>query len=131
MSEGGRNRRTGSGSHSAGRRRAGREARTELASAAAELFGLPADVVAGLPRVELLGGRQLWLEGHTGLLSCGPERIDAGTRAGVLCVRGEGLSLLGITPDALRVGGKIRSLSWERAGERKEPGDGTEGGGNP
>ena len=33
----------------------------------AELFDLPADVVAGLPRLELEGHRQLYLEGHTGL----------------------------------------------------------------
>ena len=32
----------------------------------AELFDLPADVVAGLPRLELVGNRQLYLERHTG-----------------------------------------------------------------
>ena len=29
--------------------------------AVAELFDLPADVVAGLPRLEMIGGRQLYL----------------------------------------------------------------------
>ena len=38
-------------------------------SAVAELFDLPADVVAGLPRLEMVGGRQLYLEHHTGILS--------------------------------------------------------------
>ena len=35
----------------------------------AELFDLPADVVAGLPRLEMVGSRQLYLEHHTGILS--------------------------------------------------------------
>ena len=35
----------------------------------AELFDLPVDVVAGLPRLELIGNRQLYLERHTGLLA--------------------------------------------------------------
>ena len=32
----------------------------------AELFDLPADIVAGLCHVEMLGDRQLFLEGHSG-----------------------------------------------------------------
>ena len=46
-----------------------------LLESVAELFDLPADVVAGLPRLELVGNRQLYLEGHSGLLSYGAERI--------------------------------------------------------
>ena len=37
----------------------------------AELFDLPADVAAGLSHMELLGDRQLFLEGHEGLLAYG------------------------------------------------------------
>ena len=83
---------------------------------AAELFDLPADVVAGLPRLELLGGRQLLLEGRAGLLSYSQERIDVQTSAGVLRVLGADLTLLAMTPEALRIGGRIDSLSWEREG---------------
>ena len=28
----------------------------------AELFDLPADIIAGLPRLEMVGGRQLYLD---------------------------------------------------------------------
>ena len=44
----------------------------------AELFDLPADIVAGLCHVEMLGDRQLFLEGHSGILSYGTEQIDVG-----------------------------------------------------
>ena len=44
-------------------------------AAAAELFDLPADIVAGLPRLEMVGSRQLYLEHHTGLLAYTEEQI--------------------------------------------------------
>lgn len=78
----------------------------------AELFDLPADIVAGLPRLEMVGGRQLYLEHHTGLLSYSEEQIDANTTAGVLRVRGERLTLLAMTAGELRIGGKIGSVEW-------------------
>lgn len=78
----------------------------------AELFDLPADVVAGLPRLEMVGSRQLYLEHHTGLLSCTEEQIDANTTAGVLRVRGARLTLVAMTAGELRVGGRIDSVEW-------------------
>ncbi len=81
-------------------------------TAAAELFDLPADVVAGLPRLEMVGSRQLYLEHHTGLLAYTEERIDANTSAGVLRVSGEGLTLMAMTAGELRIGGKIASVEW-------------------
>ena len=59
----------------------------------AELFDLPVDVVAGLPRLELIGNRQLYLERHTGLLAYSDTQIDANTGFGVLRIRGERLTL--------------------------------------
>ena len=41
----------------------------------AELFDLPADLVAGLPHLEMVGSRQLYLEHHTGILSYSEEQI--------------------------------------------------------
>ena len=78
----------------------------------AERFDLPADVVAGLPRLEMVGSRQLYLEHHTGLLAYTEEQIDANTTAGVLRVRGERLTLLAMTAGELRIGGKIASVEW-------------------
>ena len=63
----------------------------------AELFDLPVDVVAGLPRLELIGNRQLYLERHTGLLAYSDTQIDANTGSGVLRIRGERLTLVAMT----------------------------------
>lgn len=82
----------------------------------AELFDLPADVVAGLPRLELVGSRQLYLEHHTGILAYSDEQIDVNTSGGVLRVRGERLSLLAMTAEELRIGGRIAAVEWVEAG---------------
>ena len=78
----------------------------------AELFDLPADIVAGLPRLEMVGSRQLYLEHHTGLLAYTEEQIDANTSAGVLRVKGRRLTLLAMTAGELRIGGEIWSVEW-------------------
>ncbi len=78
----------------------------------AELFDLPADIIAGLPRLEMIGGRQLYLERHTGLLSYSDRQIDANTAAGVLRVRGERLTLMAMTSEELRIGGRIDAVEW-------------------
>lgn len=80
----------------------------------AELFDLPADVVAGLPRMEMVGSRQLYVEHHTGILAYSEVRIDVNTAAGVLRVEGEGLSLLAMTAEELRIGGQIAAVTWVR-----------------
>ena len=78
----------------------------------AELFDLPADLVAGLPHLEMMGSRQLYLEHHTGLLAYSDTRIDANTPFGVLRVRGQRLTLVAMTGEELRIGGKIDGVEW-------------------
>lgn len=84
----------------------------------AELFDLPADIVAGLPRLEMIGGRQLYLEHHTGLLGYSETRIDANTAVGVLRVKGKNLTLIAMTAEELRIGGRIDAVEWVGAEER-------------
>ena len=80
--------------------------------AVAELFDLPADVVAGLPRLEMVGSRQLYLEHHTGILAYSQDLVDANTSAGVLRIRGANLTLLAMTAGELRIGGRIDAVEW-------------------
>ena len=83
-------------------------------SAVAELFDLPGDVVAGLPRLEMVGSRQLYLEHHAGILAYSEEQIDVNTTAGVLRLRGADLGLLAMTAEELRIGGRIDAVEWVR-----------------
>ena len=80
----------------------------------AELFDLPADLVAGLPHLEMIGSRQLFVEHHTGLLAYSGEQIDVNTTGGVLRLRGKELSLLAMTAEEVRIGGDIAAVEWVR-----------------
>jgi hypothetical protein len=41
-----------------------------------QLFDLPADVLTGIPRIELLGDRELRIERHKGILLYGKEKSE-------------------------------------------------------
>lgn len=80
----------------------------------AELFDLPADVLAGLPRMEMVGSRQMYLEHHAGILAYSDEQIDVNTPEGILRVRGKRLTLTAMTAEELRIGGAIDAVEWVR-----------------
>lgn len=81
-------------------------------SEAAELFDLPADVVAGLPHVEMMGDRQFYMERHRGILSYDQEEIDINGEGLIVKVSGSGLELVSMTGEALRIQGKIQRVEW-------------------
>lgn len=85
-----------------------------LRTRAAELFDLPADLVAGLAHMEVLGDRQLFLEGHDGILSYSDTQIDISAGALVVRVRGSALELRGMTEDEVRVRGQIAAVEFVR-----------------
>ncbi len=86
----------------------------ELRERAAELFDLPADLVAGLAHLEVLGDRQLFLEGHGGILSYSDAQIDISAGELVVRIRGEGLALRGMTGSEVRVRGRIAAIEFVR-----------------
>lgn len=59
--------------------------RAGLLEKTAQVFDLPADAVAGVPRVELVGDRELRMENHRGILAYGPQEIQVS--GGVFGVR--------------------------------------------
>ena len=81
---------------------------------AAELFDLPADMVAGLPHVEVVGSGHFYLENHHGILSYSGEEIDINGEGVVIRVFGSGLELVSMTGDALRIRGGIQRVEWEK-----------------
>lgn len=72
-----------------------------------KLFDVPADVLAGQFRLELIGTEELSLEGHRGILSYGPEQIHISLGNMVLKVAGVELELRAMTSNALCITGKI------------------------
>lgn len=79
----------------------------------AEWFDLPADVVAGVPRLELVADNQLCMENHRGILAYGTQEIHVSAGAFSVRICGEELRLRTMNATGLLVTGQIRSVVLE------------------
>ena len=73
----------------------------------AQVFSLPANVIAGLPLLELTGDRQLRVEGHRGILAYDAREIHIGGGKITIRVRGLGLELKVMNRQELLITGQI------------------------
>ena len=84
--------------------------REGLLEKTAQALDLPADVLAGLPRVELIGDREVRMENHRGILSYGDDEIHISAGGFVIKIVGEELKLRAMTGLELLVTGRIRGV---------------------
>lgn len=79
---------------------------------ASQALEIPGDAMAGLPRIELLGDRELRMEYHKGILAYGTEEIHISGGKLVVRVKGAGLELKSMNPTELLITGQILSLDF-------------------
>lgn len=85
------------------------ERRESILERAAQTLDLPPELV-GLPRVEILGDREVWVEYHKGILSYGTQEIHISTGKFVIRVTGEGLELRSMNAAQLIITGAIHAV---------------------
>ena len=90
------------------------EGKDGLLARASRLFDLPADAVAGVPRVEVVGDGEQRMGPHRGILAYGPEEIHISGGNLVVVVRGSGLELRAMTPEELLITGTIVTVEFMR-----------------
>ena len=88
----------------------GKGIREGLLERTAELLDLPADAVAGVPRLELVGTRELRMENHKGILAYGDEEIQVSGGVFLIQIRGSGLELRAMTGLVLLITGRITGV---------------------
>lgn len=77
---------------------------------AANKLELPADIVAGLPKMELTGFTEFSLEPHKGLLEYADHEIILDSSAGHICVRGSGLTIKLMNRARITVAGRLTAV---------------------
>lgn len=77
----------------------------------AEVFDLPADAVAGLPKLELVGDCELRVENHKGILAYGREEIHISGGIYLIKIAGRELELRAMTGVELLITGTITQIS--------------------
>lgn len=87
--------------------------REGLLEKTAEVLDLPGDVVAGLPRLELTGSRQLRMENHKGILAYGSQEIHISGGKLIIKVRGSELELKAMNASELLITGDIAGIDLD------------------
>ena len=77
----------------------------------AEVFDLPADALAGLPKLELVGDCELRVENHKGILAYGREEIHISGGIYLIKIAGQELELRAMTGVELLITGKITQIT--------------------
>ncbi|GAF26320.1 Flp pilus assembly protein, ATPase CpaF [Moorella thermoacetica Y72] len=96
--------------HSLRRRLAARVRHIE--KSVTEFLDLPPEAALDLPRLTLVGNSRLLLENHRGIVTYKPDLVKLKLTAGELEIKGTGLFLREIKPDAIALEGTIRSLEF-------------------
>ena len=84
--------------------------RPVLLEKTAQMFDLPADIIAGVPRIELIGDSEFRMEHDKGILSCSESEIHISGGIYLVKVAGEGLEVRAMTGLEVLVTGKITSV---------------------
>ena len=77
----------------------------------AEVFDLPADALADLPKLELVGDGELRVENHKGILAYGQEEIHISGGVYLIKIVGQGLELRAMTGIELLITGKVTQIT--------------------
>ena len=79
----------------------------------AEFFELPKDIMLDLPRLVLIGNRQLILENHRGIIEYSDEKVRIAVSNGEVMVKGSKLQIRGLFTDELSIEGCIETVEYE------------------
>lgn len=77
---------------------------------AAQKFEMPSDVLAGMPRMEVIGTGEFALEKHSGLLEYSKQKICVMTSIGPVSVVGNNLEIRQMGGSRISIIGKISQL---------------------
>ena len=81
---------------------------------AADVFDLPAEVIAGVPRVTVTGCRRIFIENHKGILEYAEDAITINGGRTVIKIKGDGLGLRSMNDSELLIIGNVYAMEFEK-----------------
>lgn len=81
--------------------------------ALAGLLEIPQDIVLDLPRITMLGNKQLLVENHKGIIEYTPSTVRVKLNQGELTVNGANLALGNLQADQILIEGTINELKYD------------------
>ncbi|QMV40431.1 sporulation protein YqfC [Cohnella cholangitidis] len=83
----------------------------------ATILDLPQDVVLDLPRITMIGGLQVTVENHRGILHFSPDVLRLAMDNGIMEVTGQDLIIRNIGAEEVFVEGKIMGVQLHAKGK--------------
>lgn len=77
-----------------------------------QTFDLPQDLVFDLPRITVVGGLQMTIENHRGLVEFSSTRVTVATARGRVVIAGEELRIGVVHDEEITVTGQLGSISF-------------------
>lgn len=83
-----------------------------LQQLAANLLEIPKDAVYDVPRITLVGGLQVLIENHKGIIEFTDSRIRLAHTGGEMHVVGKRLTIRNIQPNEILIEGEIKGFTY-------------------
>lgn len=90
-----------------------KDRRKGLVSRAIDVFDLPGEVLAGLPKLTVVGNGRLHIECHKGVLEYDSSLIVVNGGKLILKIRGERLEIAAMSAEEMLIRGQIVSIEYE------------------
>jgi sporulation protein YqfC len=88
------------------------EVKVNLKEKMTEMLELPKEVVLNIPKLVMLGNRNLIIENYKGIIEYDTCRIRVNTGTGIIKITGNSLVIKEITSEDIMVDGKISGLEF-------------------
>lgn len=79
----------------------------------AQILELPDDLIMDLPRITMLGNKQLLIENHRGIVEYTPEFIKVNLSYGTITIVGEEMFLGNLQIEQILIEGKVGEIRYD------------------
>lgn len=84
-----------------------------MSEKAADLWGVPKDVVMNIPRLTISGDREIYIENHKGVAEYTDNSVRVLTAMGMVKISGENLRISSIRAEDILICGAFKGIEYE------------------
>lgn len=78
-----------------------------------EILEMPAEVVSNIPKISILGFKEMLIENYKNIIEYEDFYIKVNTHIGIININGFNLKLIQMNQDDMKITGKIDSIDFE------------------
>lgn len=86
----------------------------DFAASVSERLGIPAEILSGLPMIELTGDSAIMIEQHRGITAYSTEEICISVNFGTVHIRGAKLTIHVMNRERIIIYGRVAEVGLER-----------------